>query len=145
MYFSYDHLQLRYEPFPIGLAKPLMDERTYRSMVDAYPPLELFQYIPKVGNKYCLSQKFHADQYHDFIRQHAVWRDFHAWIKSDAFPAEVMQVLKERFVDLGFLALGAADERQQQQRHAQDADHQHRGGCVSRAPRQPDGAVSARA
>ena len=72
MYFSYDHLQLRYEPFPIGLAKPFMDEATYQSMADAYPQLELFQYIPKVGNKYCLSQKFHADKYHDFIRQHPV-------------------------------------------------------------------------
>jgi hypothetical protein len=102
MYFSYDHLQLRYEPFPIGLAKPLMDDATYRSMVDAYPPLELFQYIPKVGNKYCLSQKFHADKYHDFIRQHPVWRDFHAWIKSEAFPSEVMQALKAHHVDLGF-------------------------------------------
>ena len=58
MYFSYDHLQLRYEPFRIGLAKPLMEEATYRSMIEAYPPLELFQHIPKVGNKYCLSQKF---------------------------------------------------------------------------------------
>jgi hypothetical protein len=102
MYFSYDHLQLRYEPFPIGLAKPLMDPSIYQSMVDAYPPLELFQYIPKVGNKYCLSQKFHAAKYHDYVRQHAVWRDVHAWIKSDAFTNEVMQALKEHAVDLGF-------------------------------------------
>jgi hypothetical protein len=111
MYFSYDHLQLRYEPFPIGLAKPLMDEPTYQSMVDAYPPLELFQYIPKIGNKYCLSQKFHADKYHDFIRQHPVWRDFHAWIKSDAFASEVMQTLKERSVDLGFGKQVSASDR----------------------------------
>src|SRR5690606_22299121 len=46
--------------------------------------------------------KFHADKYHDFIRRTPVWRDFHAWIKSDAFPHQVMQALKERHVDLGF-------------------------------------------
>ena len=111
MYFSYDHLRLRYEPFPIGLAKPLMDASTYQSMVDAYPPLELFQFFPKVGNKYCLSQKFHGDQYHDFIRQHRIWRDFHAWVKSDAFSREVMQTLKEAFVDLGFARQVSASDR----------------------------------
>ena len=40
MYFSYEHLNFRYEPFPIGLAKPVMDESVYQELVDNYPAIE---------------------------------------------------------------------------------------------------------
>jgi hypothetical protein len=102
MYFTCDNLVLRNDPFPIGLAKPLMDEATYDSLSAAYPPLELFQHIPQVGHKYCLSQKFHGPQYQEFIASHGVWRDFHAWIKSDDFTYGIMRALEERWIDLGF-------------------------------------------
>ena len=102
MYFSYDHLQLRYEPFPIGLAKPLMDPAMYDSLAKAYPPIELFKHIPKVGHKFCLSQKFNPDKYKEFVHSEPIWRDFHAWIKSDDFVYGVLGALKERDVDLGF-------------------------------------------
>ncbi len=55
--FSYDHLEFRYEPFPIGVAKPALAEDLYRELVDSYPPQELFAYLPKVGHKYSLSEK----------------------------------------------------------------------------------------
>lgn len=95
-------LNLRYEPYPIGIARPVMDEPTYARYVAAYPPLELFQFIPKVGNKYCLSEKFHSEKYRDWIAGHAEWRDFHAWIKDPDFIYSVMGLLKERHIDLGF-------------------------------------------
>lgn len=51
MFFSYDHLKFRYEPFPIGIAKPLMDPAIYKEFVDSYPDKELFAYISKLGKK----------------------------------------------------------------------------------------------
>ena len=100
--FSLEHLRLRYEPFPIGLARPVQDQATYDRFTDSYPPVELFEYIPKVGHKYCLSEKYNSKHYHDWIGNHAHWREFHAWIKSEAFVWNVLDTLARHHVDLGF-------------------------------------------
>ena len=102
MYFSYEHLNFRYEPFPIGLAKPLMDQSAYQELVDNYPAIEHFHYIPKLGKKYSLSERFNPRGYHSLIKSQPVWREFHRWIKSDAFVAGVLNALKERDLDLGY-------------------------------------------
>jgi hypothetical protein len=99
--FSYDHLQFRYEPFPIGIAKPAMAEDLYRELVDSYPPQELFAYLPKVGHKYSLSEKYNGEDYARFIKSNAPWRELHAWIKSDGFIPTVMEALKAQHIDLG--------------------------------------------
>jgi hypothetical protein len=77
--FSYANLALRYDPFPIGLAKPLVDAAVYDEMVASYPDRDLFAYLAKVGHKYSLSEKSNPKAYHDFIRSKPVWRDFHSW------------------------------------------------------------------
>ncbi len=100
-FFLYDHLTFRYEPFPIGIAKPLMDETVYQELVQSYPPREIFAYLPKVGHKYSLSEKYNGREYQDFIRSNAAWRDLHGWMKSDGFIVSVMSALKERYIDLG--------------------------------------------
>ena len=83
--FSYDQLEFRYEPFPIGVAKPALAQELYRELVDSYPPQELFPYIPKIGNKYSLSERYQPDKYRTSSAGSPLWRDFHRWIKSDAF------------------------------------------------------------
>lgn len=100
-FFLYDHLSFRYEPFPIGIAKPLMDEALYRELVESYPPQEIFAYLPKVGHKYSLSEKYNGREYQTFIRSSPAWRDLHGWIKSDGFIVGVMSALKTRYIDLG--------------------------------------------
>src|SRR5258706_10585653 len=102
MYFSYDHLQFRYEPYPIGLAKPLMEPSLYREFIDQYPPLELFDFLPRLGKKYSLSEKNKPANYHAYIRGNPVWREFHRWIKSEAFVAETLKALKARDLDLDY-------------------------------------------
>ena len=101
MYFNYDHLQFRYTPFPIGLAKPLMSDDVYQKFIDNWPDSHLFKAMPELGNKFALSQKFNSKEYHDFVKSNPLWRDFHGWIKSDDFVDEIMEVLKQRNVDLG--------------------------------------------
>jgi hypothetical protein len=106
--FSYDHLQFRYEPFPIGIAKPALAEDLYRELVDSYPPRELFAYLPKVGHKYSLSEKYNGEAYNRFISSSAPWRELHAWIKSDDFIPAVMAALKAHHIDLGQKHLSGA-------------------------------------
>jgi hypothetical protein len=100
--FNYDHLELRYDPFPIGLAKPLVEADRYAEMLANYPDQELFAYLAKVGHKYSLSEKSNPKAYHDFVQSKPIWRDFHAMIKSDAFVKGVVDALAERHVDLGY-------------------------------------------
>ena len=60
MYFSCDHLKLRYDPFPICLARPLMDNSLYRELLENYPDTELFGShadYGKAGVKYVLTGK----------------------------------------------------------------------------------------
>jgi hypothetical protein len=106
--FSYDHLRFRYDPFPIGIAKPAIAPDLYRELVAAYPPQELFAYLPKVGHKYSLSEKYNGEAYTRFIRSNAAWRELHAWIKSDRFIPAVMEVLKALHIDLGHKQLSDA-------------------------------------
>lgn len=101
-YFSYDNLAFKYEPFPIGLAKPLMDEATYRTLVADYPSLDRFKFMPKLGNKYTLSERFNPKVYQDVIRTDPTWRDFHAWLNSKDFLAGILGALKQRHIDLGY-------------------------------------------
>jgi hypothetical protein len=110
MTFSLANLELRYEPFPIGIARPIMDDTAYRQYLDRYPPLELFEFIPKIGNKYCLSEKYNPKAYQDWIRQHACWTEFHRWVKSPDFVFGVLDELSRRHVDLGFKRRSAGQQ-----------------------------------
>ncbi|MCX8102353.1 MAG: hypothetical protein N3D77_14070 [Geminicoccaceae bacterium] len=106
--FSLDNLELRYEPFPVGRAKPIMSEEQYERFLEAWPPVELFQYLPKVGQKYALSEKYNPKHYHDWVQSHDVWREFRDWIESDDFIWGVLDELKARHIDLGFKKLSSA-------------------------------------
>lgn len=101
-FFRYDRLQLRYDPFPIGLVRPLMDAADYRELLAAWPSPDRFTTLSKVGNKLTLSERFNASQYRDVMTSVPFWREFHAWIKSDRFVRGVLAALAERHVDLGF-------------------------------------------
>ena len=103
MFFLYDHFQFQYEPFPIGLGKPLMAENVYKEFLDNYPSLDIFKSIPnKIGNKYSLSERFNSKEYKDFIRSSPLWLEFHRWIKSDEFVNGIMDMLREHHIDLGY-------------------------------------------
>jgi hypothetical protein len=102
MFFSYEHLKFRYEPFPIGFAKPLMEPGLYRELLANYPPVELFQNIPKLGSKYSLSERFNACQYKTWIRSQPLWRELHRWLKSPEFIRGVMSTLEAHHIELGY-------------------------------------------
>ena len=103
--FSYDHVAFRYDPFPIGLATPIMKPGLYEQMVSSFPPLEIFESFEemgKKGRKYTLSEKENSKAYLDFVNSSPLWRDFYAWIKSKEFPYSVMEMLRQHDIDLGY-------------------------------------------
>lgn len=102
MYFSYDNLEFRYAPFPIGLAKPLIAPDQYREFLANYPPVERFKYMAKLGHKYSLSEHFDPKAFNAFLKSNPVWHDFNRWIKSRDFIRGVLQALKDRSLDLGY-------------------------------------------
>lgn len=102
MQFQLRNLSLRHDPFPIGVARPLLPDEAYGQLLDAYPDRARFHYLGKVGHKYVLSEKFNGKAYRAFIHATPVWRELHAWIKSDAFIYGVLASLREHNIDLGF-------------------------------------------
>jgi hypothetical protein len=102
MYFNYDNLEFRYEPFPIGLARPLIEPGLYREFLANYPPQDRFKYLAKLGHKYSLSEHFDPKAFERFLRENPLWNDFNRWIKSRDFVRGVLQALAERSLDLGY-------------------------------------------
>jgi hypothetical protein len=105
MFFNYDHIDFRYEPFPIALARPIMEEATYREFLDNFPTVDIFESFEKMGKKgrkFTLSEKENPKAYGDFVQSRAIWREFHQWIKSDEFAYGALEMLKGHHIDLGF-------------------------------------------
>ena len=105
MFFTYENAKFRYEPYPIGLVKPVLVPEVYRRFIDEFPPIELFKSydeMGKPGRKYTLSEKENSNVYNDFIKSHATWREFHAWIKSNDFIYGALDMLKAHDIDLGY-------------------------------------------
>ena len=102
MYFNYDHLEFRYEPFPIGLAKPLIEPSLYKEMLAGYPDREWFMYLEKLGHKYSLSEHFNPKTFRKFLDANPLWNDFNRWIKSRDFTRGVINALAERSLDVGY-------------------------------------------
>ena len=79
-----DNLRFRYEPLPIGQMVPMVDAAAYAEMLANWPKKELFEYVPRLGNKYSLSEKCHPEQFAAVIRDTPIWSRFDAWIRSVA-------------------------------------------------------------
>ncbi len=99
--FSFEHVDFLYEPYPIGLIKPVMEDGLYEQLVERFPPADLFMFMPKFGNKYTLSEKFNPEKYHEYIKETPPWRELHAWIKSEDFFRTIVDMLYQHHIDMG--------------------------------------------
>lgn len=104
MFLDLDALKIRYRPYPIGIAQPAMADDVYRRCVESFPPLDLFDNYDKIlkpGKKYTLSEKENPKAFHNFIRSSPVWQDIYDEIKSDSFVYGILDVLRDKDIDLG--------------------------------------------
>ncbi|HEY2961164.1 MAG TPA: hypothetical protein VGJ37_02035 [Pyrinomonadaceae bacterium] len=97
---SFKNVRFLYEPYPIGLASTVFEEKFYSQLVESFPPAELFTFMPLHGNKYSLSEINNPDKYHEYVRTNAPWREFHQWLKRPEFPGEVLEMLRQHKIDL---------------------------------------------
>ncbi len=94
-------VEFRYEPYPIGCIRPAFAKVVYGQLLDSYPDLSLFQHKPQIGDKYSLSEINNPDQYHKFIAETKVWKEFYDFVKSDDFIFKLLGFMRKRNVDLG--------------------------------------------
>lgn len=107
---DFSKLEMRFDPFPIGIAAPVLAPDLYRQMVDSFPSADLFEEhrtLGKPGAKLTLSEKSNPSRYHAFVRETPVWSAFHREIKSAAFPYAIVDVLRRHHVDLGYARVSA--------------------------------------
>lgn len=91
---DFSHAAFRFEPYPIGVTSPVMDEGLYKTLVDRLPPQELFTSMGADGyNKWTLSERFNPQQYHQFLRECPPWREVYKYVKSAEFVHTVFQCL----------------------------------------------------
>ncbi len=104
-FLQFDNLKFRYEPFPIGLAKPVVSEELYARLVDNFPPIDIFnsfEEMGKKGRKFTLSEREDKGKYLSFINSSPLWMDFYKWVKSDDFCYQILDALTGHNIDLGY-------------------------------------------
>lgn len=129
MYFSYEHMNFRYRPFPIALARPILSDADYGNFVSEYPPLALFASysdMGKQGQKYTLSEKENPEQYRSFVQGSPLWREFYRWIKSDDFIHGTLDMLRQHRIDLGYERIPAGKRMARQLKAAFGGRWSHR-------------------
>src|SRR5262245_8263981 len=77
----FQNSEFMYDPFPVGICKPVVDADVYHQLIDSWPPTELFQYKKNLGHKYSLSEINNPDKYHAFLTSCQPWRDFYCVAK----------------------------------------------------------------
>jgi hypothetical protein len=98
---SFQQTDFIYEPYPIGVAHRVFEDGYYKSLVESFPPAELFKFMASLGNKYSLSELNNPSQYHDYVNSGGPWREFHRWLKREEFPYEILSMLSDHRIDLG--------------------------------------------
>jgi hypothetical protein len=97
---SFIPFDVRYEPYPLIVLRPAMDQAFYDELTRTFPAPDLFAALPKYEYKLSLSEKFAAKNYHRFLAQNSAWNRFHSWIKTDDFIAQTAACLKLQHIDL---------------------------------------------
>lgn len=96
----FENLKLDYEPYPIGVARPVLNEQDYAEMVASFPTFEQLKGRDHIGKQYVLSETVRGPLYRKIVSATPVWQRFHDYIKSEAFLVELLGSLRAGGVDL---------------------------------------------
>ena len=95
MKLLFDNAVFQYKPYPIGLAKPILDEESYQGLVEGFPPLDLLPHWGGAGyHKFALNERM--DGFHDYLATQPLWWAFHNSIKKLEFSEFILGMLKAR-------------------------------------------------
>jgi hypothetical protein len=94
----------RYEPYPIGIIAKIFEPSLYDRLVDTFPPVDIFHFMKKHGDKWSLSEVNNSDLYHQFLNSNADWGRLYKEVKSTSFIEQVLESLLRSKIDLGLTA-----------------------------------------
>jgi hypothetical protein len=123
----------RYEPFPIGVARPAFEPAGYEELLENWPPHELFAYMPKLGKKFSLSEVNEPGNYREFIETTPIWRRFHREIKSASFVHSVIDMLARKHIELNIVGGAPVNAPPIKKRWFSSGENGASGGCAIRA------------
>jgi hypothetical protein len=109
--FDFREAHFDYQPYPIGLVQNVLSSDTYLRLCEAYPPKQLFEYKPELGNKYSLSEINNQTDFRRFVTTNDAWRELHTFIKGKTFIPRVLALLREHNIDLGIHAYRIASRK----------------------------------
>jgi hypothetical protein len=99
--FSLAKAEFLYEPYPICYAGDVFSASDYALLTATYPDVSAFAHMPKLGDKYSLSERNNPAQYKAFIASQPLWAKLHAHFKSKSFIEETLEFLGRHNIDLG--------------------------------------------
>lgn len=98
---SFRHAEFVYDPFPMGVVRPVFAESVYDRLVENFPPIEDFVFKRHLGNKYSLSEVNNPELFHRDVRARPLWRELFAEVKSRQFIDDVLEMLRSHNLELG--------------------------------------------
>jgi hypothetical protein len=98
--FSLENALFDYEPYPICYSTDVFAPGDYEALVSSYPDISLFAHMPKLGDKYSLSERNNASNYHAFIKANPAWSRIHGYLKSEKFIDDTLAFLRRKNIDL---------------------------------------------
>lgn len=87
-----NNASVRHEPFTVFFLRDLLPPNYYDELADAFPPLSLFRFRTRLGNKYLLTES-EGESYFNFIESSPPWARFYNEIKSNEFKEQVLGFL----------------------------------------------------
>jgi hypothetical protein len=105
--FDFNSAEFMYEPFPVGLIRPVFESGFYDELVSTFPDISLFKEMPYLGNtesrKWSLAECNNGENYQKFLDATPVWKRFHDWVKSPEFLVQTIEFLNKNDIALGYL------------------------------------------
>lgn len=99
--FSFSQAEFVYEPYPICCIKNVFSDAMYEALLRTYPDVSLFQYMPRLGDKYSLSERNNRSEYVRFLQTNPEWSRLHDYIKHPEFISATLEFLSQHNIDLG--------------------------------------------
>ena len=111
---NFSNVEFDYDPYPIGITRPALDDDVYSELVRTFPAIDLFRYMKSKGEKYSLSQYNNRQNYRRFLKTTPPWRRFHSYIHSPEFITGTYEMLRQHNLDLDLPAPGFMKRLSQQ-------------------------------
>lgn len=104
MQLLFDYAKFLYEPYPIGLCKPIFDAEGYQKAVEAFPSdtyLMNFPFQLKAGGykKYALNEA-QGSHYYEFLESNPFWYAFFLSVKQVHFPEFIFSMLRAHKIEV---------------------------------------------